>query len=47
VFNSALRWTQWVGVVLTVTVVSLLPMSRREIVSVPAREAHPISLAAG
>jgi drug/metabolite transporter, DME family len=35
VFDSSLRWTQWLGVVLTVAVVSLLPGRRREIVRVP------------
>ena len=38
VFNSSLRWTQWIGVALTVGVISLLPVRRREIVSVPAAE---------
>ena len=28
-FGATLRWTQWVGVVLTVGVVSLLPAPRR------------------
>ena len=32
VFDSSLRWTQWVGVVLTVTVIGLLPIRRRELV---------------
>jgi DME family drug/metabolite transporter len=32
VFNSSLRWTQWLGVVVTVAVVSLLPAKRRDIV---------------
>ena len=36
--NSHLRWTQWVGVVVTVAVVSLLPVRRRQIVRVPATE---------
>jgi drug/metabolite transporter, DME family len=35
VFNSSLRWTQWVGVAVTVGVVSLLPARRRDIVRVP------------
>lgn len=35
-FNSNLRWTQWLGVALTVGVVSLLPVRRRrEVVAVP------------
>src|SRR5581483_6587251 len=32
VFSSSLRWTQWVGVAVTVAVVSLLPARRRQIV---------------
>src|SRR5258708_794803 len=36
VFNDTLRWTQWLGVAITVAVVSLLPVRRREIVRVPA-----------
>jgi drug/metabolite transporter (DMT)-like permease len=35
VFNSSLRWTQWVGVAVTIAVVSLLPARRRDIVRVP------------
>ena len=38
VFDSSLRWTQWVGVALTVTVISLLPVRRRELVRLPAGE---------
>jgi drug/metabolite transporter, DME family len=38
VFDSTLRWTQWIGVVVTVTVISLLPVRRREIVRVPPAE---------
>ena len=34
-FNAHLRWSQWLGVALTIAVVSLLPMRRREIVHVP------------
>ena len=34
-FNSNLRWTQWVGVGITVAVVSLLPLRRHEVVKVP------------
>jgi DME family drug/metabolite transporter len=36
--NTNLRWTQWVGVAVTVTVVSLLPVRRRQIVAVPGPE---------
>lgn len=32
VFDSSLRWTQWVGVVVTVAVISLLPVRRRRLV---------------
>jgi drug/metabolite transporter (DMT)-like permease len=35
VFDSSLRWTQWIGVGVTVAVISLLPVRRREIVRVP------------
>ncbi|HLX21571.1 MAG TPA: DMT family transporter [Gaiellaceae bacterium] len=35
VFSSSLRWTQWVGVAVTVAVVSLLPVRRRDIVRAP------------
>jgi DME family drug/metabolite transporter len=38
VFNSSLRWTQWIGVAVTIMVISLLPVRRRKIVSVPAPE---------
>lgn len=38
VFDSSLRWTQWVGVALTVTVIFLLPVRRRQLVSVPPPE---------
>src|SRR5438132_12219445 len=38
VFDSSLRWTQWVGVGATVFVISLLPARRRELVTVPAAE---------
>ena len=34
VFDTHLRWTQWLGVVVVVAVVSLLPMRRRQIVRV-------------
>ena len=35
VFHDNLRWTQWLGVAITIAVVSLLPVRRREIVHVP------------
>jgi DME family drug/metabolite transporter len=35
VFNDTLRWTQWVGIALTLTVVTLLPARRRGIVEAP------------
>jgi drug/metabolite transporter (DMT)-like permease len=35
VFDSNLLWTQWIGVVLVVAVVTLLPAHRREIVKAP------------
>jgi len=38
VFDSTLRWTQWLGVAITVGVISLLPAHRREIVKVPPGE---------
>jgi DME family drug/metabolite transporter len=38
VFNSSLRWTQWLGVALTIAVISLLPVRRRELVNVPPPE---------
>jgi drug/metabolite transporter (DMT)-like permease len=38
VFNSSLRPTQWVGVGITVGVISLLPVRHRELVRVPSRE---------
>ena len=41
VFNSSLRWTQWVGVAVTVAVVSLLPARRRDIVRAPDFVAAP------
>jgi DME family drug/metabolite transporter len=41
VFNDSLRWTQWVGVLITVAVDSLLPTRpRREIVRVPPADAR-------
>jgi DME family drug/metabolite transporter len=39
VFDSTLRWTQWLGVALTVGVISLLPVHRGEIVKVPREPA--------
>jgi DME family drug/metabolite transporter len=33
-FDSSLRWSQWIGVLVTVAVVGLLPVRRREIVRV-------------
>jgi DME family drug/metabolite transporter len=38
VFHQGLRWTQWVGVAVTVGVISLLPVRRRELVSLPPPE---------
>ena len=38
VFDSSLRWTQWLGIAITVGVISLLPVRRRELVQAPARE---------
>jgi drug/metabolite transporter (DMT)-like permease len=38
VFNSSLRWTQWLGVGVTVAVISFLPVRRRDLVKVPAGE---------
>jgi len=43
VFDSNLRWTQWIGVALTVAVVTLLPVRRREIVKLPALASAPAS----
>lgn len=37
VFDSSLRWTQWLGVAITVGVISLLPVRRRDLVRVPPR----------
>jgi len=33
-FDSSLRWTQWIGVAVTIAVVSLLPARRRDIVKI-------------
>src|SRR3954451_15208105 len=38
VFDSSLRWSQWLGVAITVGAIGLLPVRRREIVRVPATE---------
>ncbi|HEY2072909.1 MAG TPA: DMT family transporter [Gaiellaceae bacterium] len=35
VFNSSMRWTQWLGVAVTIAIVSLLPARRRDIVRTP------------
>ena len=40
-FDSSLRWTQWVGVGVTVAVISLLPVRRREIIRAPAPVEEP------
>jgi DME family drug/metabolite transporter len=37
-FDDTLRWTQWVGVAVTVGVIGLLPVRRRELVTMPPRE---------
>ena len=37
VFDSSLRWTQWLGVAITVGVISLLPVRRRDLVRLPSR----------
>jgi DME family drug/metabolite transporter len=39
VFNDSLRWTQWLGVAVTVGVISLLPVRRRKLVRVPGEPA--------
>ena len=36
-YNQHLRWTQWLGVAITVGVISLLPVRRRQLVRVPPR----------
>jgi len=41
VFNSHLRWTQWVGVGITVAVVTLLPLRGRETVRAPTLASAP------
>ena len=41
VFNDTLRWTQWLGVAITVAVVSLLPARpRNEVVKLPPADAR-------
>jgi drug/metabolite transporter (DMT)-like permease len=42
VFNDTLRWTQWLGVAITVAVVTLLPASRRRIVRTPELVPAPV-----
>jgi drug/metabolite transporter (DMT)-like permease len=37
VFDSSLRWTQWLGVAITVGVIGLLPVRRRQLVQAPPR----------
>jgi DME family drug/metabolite transporter len=37
-FDSSLRWTQWIGVAVTVGVISLLPVRRRKLVRMPPAE---------
>jgi DME family drug/metabolite transporter len=41
VFNSSLRWTQWIGVAATVAVIGLLPVRRRGLVKVPEPAVSP------
>jgi drug/metabolite transporter, DME family len=41
VFSSNLRWSQWLGVAVTVAVVTLLPVRRREIVRAPTLASAP------
>jgi DME family drug/metabolite transporter len=41
VFSSNLRWTQWVGVAITVAVVTLLPVRPRSIVRAPTLASAP------
>jgi multidrug transporter EmrE-like cation transporter len=38
VFDSSLRWTQWLGVAITVGVITFLPLRRRRLVRAPAAE---------
>jgi drug/metabolite transporter (DMT)-like permease len=45
VFGASLRWTQWIGVGVTVAVVSLLPVRRRDVVRLRTRDA-PLEAAA-
>jgi drug/metabolite transporter, DME family len=39
VFDSSLRWTQWLGVAITVGVISLLPVRRQKLVRMPREPA--------
>jgi drug/metabolite transporter, DME family len=39
VFDSSLRWTQWLGVAITIGVISLLPVRRRKLVRMPREPA--------
>jgi drug/metabolite transporter (DMT)-like permease len=39
-FGAELRWSQWLGVAITVVVVALLPLRQREIVKLPPRDAR-------
>jgi drug/metabolite transporter (DMT)-like permease len=41
VFNSQLRWTQWVGVAVMVIVIGLLPVRRRQLVRAPEPAVSP------
>jgi len=47
-FGATLRWTQWLGVLVTVAVVSLLPLRRHDVVKVPQRDRRlePVSSSA-
>jgi len=42
VFNDTLRWTQWLGVAITVAVVTLLPARRGDIVKAPELVPAPV-----
>jgi drug/metabolite transporter (DMT)-like permease len=41
VFDSQLRWTQWVGVAVMVIVIGLLPVRRRQLVRAPEPAVSP------
>jgi drug/metabolite transporter (DMT)-like permease len=45
-FDSTLRWTQWVGVLITVAVVALLPVRQRKLVQVAPPDARLASATA-